>query len=308
MTHSGLEPPLIQKNNNLALRNLTYRFQTGLVIGLLWVLHRLDYPTRLRFGGWFFSRVVVRVTQYQRRILQNLALIFPNLTSTEAKKLSQHISQNIGITFTELFSPKDFVQKNTNYNLTGKGFEALKTAQTEGRPAIVVSGHFGNYDVVRTNLIREGLNVGGLYRRMENPYFHDLYIKSISAIGDGLFERGLPGLKGMLKFLRGGGVLAVLIDQRISGGETLNFMGHPAYTSLSIAELALKLKAVVVPAYAVRKPDLSYDIVIEDPIVPSTARQMTQELNDSLSKQIRTHPEQWFWIHRRWLHASPTKD
>jgi KDO2-lipid IV(A) lauroyltransferase len=308
MTHSGLGPPLIQKKDNLALRNLTYRFQTGLVIGLLWVLHRLDYPTRLRFGGWFFSRVVVRVTQYQRRILQNLALIFPDLTSTEAKKLSQHISQNIGITFTELFSPKDFVQKNTNYNLTGNGFEALKTAQTKGRPAIVVSGHFGNYDVVRTNLIREGLNVGGLYRRMENPYFHDLYIKSISAIGDGLFERGLPGLKGMLKFLRGGGVLAVLIDQRISGGETLNFMGHPAYTSLSIAELALKLEAVVVPAYAVRKPDLSYDIVIEDPIVPSTARQMTQDLNDSLSKQVRAHPEQWFWIHRRWLHASPTKE
>jgi KDO2-lipid IV(A) lauroyltransferase len=308
MTHSGLGPPLIQKKDNLALRNLTYRFQTGLVIGLLWVLHRLDYPTRLRFGGWFFSRVVVRVTQYQRRILQNLALIFPDLTSTEAKKLSQRISQNIGITFTELFSPKDFVQKNTNYNLTGNGFEALKTAQTKGRPAIVVSGHFGNYDVVRTNLIREGLNVGGLYRRMENPYFHDLYIKSISAIGDGLFERGLPGLKGMLKFLRGGGVLAVLIDQRISGGETLNFMGHPAYTSLSIAELALKLEAVVVPAYAVRKPDLSYDIVIEDPIVPSTARQMTQDLNDSLSKQVRAHPEQWFWIHRRWLHASPTKE
>jgi KDO2-lipid IV(A) lauroyltransferase len=308
MTHSGLGPPLIQKKDNLALRNLTYRFQTGLVIGLLWVLHRLDYPTRLRFGGWFFSRVVVRATQYQRRILQNLALIFPDLTSTEAKKLSQHISQNIGITFTELFSPKDFVQKNTNYTLTGKGFEALKTAQTKGRPAIVVSGHFGNYDVVRTNLIREGLNVGGLYRRMENPYFHDLYIKSISAIGDGLFERGLPGLKGMLKFLRGGGVLAVLIDQRISGGETLNFMGHPAYTSLSIAKLALKLEAVVVPAYAVRKPDLSYDIVIENPIVPSTARQMTQDLNDSLSKQVRAHPEQWFWIHRRWLHASPTKE
>jgi Kdo2-lipid IVA lauroyltransferase/acyltransferase len=278
------------------------------VIGLLWMLHRLDYPTRLRFGGWVFSQIVVRVTHYQTRILQNLALIFPDLTSTEAKKLAQRISQNIGITFTELFSPEDFVRENTKYTLTGKGFEALKAAHSAGRPAIVVSGHFGNYDVVRTNLIREGLNVGGLYRRMANPYFHSLYIKSISIIGDGLFERGLPGLKGMLKFLKSGGVLAVLIDQRISGGETLNFMDHPAYTSLSIAELALKLDAVVVPAYAVRKPNLSYYILIEDPIVPSTARQMTQDLNDSLSKQVWAHPEQWFWIHRRWLYASPTKE
>ena len=299
---------MIRKKDNSESRNFTYRIQTGLVIGLLWMLHRLQYPRRLRFGGWIFSRIVVRVTHYQTRILDNLALIYPGLTTAEAKTLSQRISQNIGITFTELFSPNDFVSENAQCNLTGKGFEALKSAHVEGRPAIVVSGHFGNYDVVRTNLIREGLNVGGLYRRMENPYFHDLYIKSISTIGDCLFERGLPGLKGMLKFLRGGGVLAVLIDQRISAGETLNFMGHPAYTSLSIAELALKLEAVVVPAYAVRKPDLSYDIVIEDPIVPSTAREMTQGLNDSLSQQVQAHPEQWFWIHRRWLNASPTKN
>ena len=274
-----------------------------MVSGLLWGLHRVSYDRRLQLGGWVFSRVVAPLTGYHRRIQENLALIFPEMPAADAAQLSQDVSRNIGITFTELFSPDDFLTANTNYALHGAGFEALKHAHALGRPTIVVSGHFGNYDVVRANLLRHGLRVGGLYRRMDNPYFHDLYIKSISKIGDGLYERGRPGLKQMLKFLKGGGVLAVLIDQRFRSGAQLNFMGYPAYTSLSIAELALKLDALVVPAYAVRQPDLSYNIQFEGPILHSTPEQMTQELNDSLSQQVRNHPEQWFWIHRRWLYA-----
>ena len=128
-------------------------------------------------------------------------------------------------------------------------------------------------------------------------------MKSISKIGAGLFERGRPVLKQMLKFLKGGGVLAVLIDQRLRSGAQLDFMGYPAHTSLSIAELALKLDALVVPTYAVLQPDLSCNIQFENPILHSTPEQMTQELNDSLSQQVRDHPEQWFWFHRRCLHA-----
>jgi len=301
--HKKLGPQLYQPAEPSYLRICIHRFQTALVCGLLWGLHRLPYEKRLKFGGWVFGRVIAPMTSYHKRIVENLELIFPEMPTVDTKRLSQEVSRNIGITFTELFSPDDFLNANANYSLHGTGFEALKQAHAQGRPAIVVSGHFGNYDVVRANLIRHGLRVGGLYRRMDNPYFHDLYIKSISKIGNGLFERGRSGLKQMLKFLKGGGVLAVLIDQRLTTGAQLNFMGHSAYTSLSIAELALKLDALVVPAYAVRQPDLSYCIQIEDPILHSTPEQMTQDLNDSLSQQVSRHPEQWFWIHRRWLYA-----
>lgn len=80
----------------------------------------------------------------------------------------------------------------------------------------------------------------------------------------------------------------------------MSFMGKRAYTSLSIADLALKLDAVIVPAYAVRQPDLSYEVHIEEPIAHSTAFQMTQEINNSLDRRVRKNPEQWLWIHRRW--------
>ena len=214
--------------------------------------------------------------------------------------LTTSVGRNIGITLSELFSPDDFVKTVTNCVLKGDGLEALKYAHEQGRPAIVVSGHFGNYDVVRANLIAMNFRVGGLYRRINNPYFDAYYIKSISKIGTPLFQRGHRGLKAMLTFLRGGGILAVLIDQRFANGEPLSFMGKTAYTPVSIADLALKLDAIVVPAYAVRQPDLSYEVHIEGQIEHSTAIKMTQELNDSLERRVQRNPEQWLWIHRRW--------
>ena len=301
-----LERYLTRQPNLPISRIVAYRAQTAVVSGLLWLLHLLRYQTRLRFGGWVFSRCVAPLSGYRERILANLQLIFPKLSVAQAELLSLQISSNIGITLTELFSPDEFVAKNSRYILLGSGFEALQAAHTQNRPSIVVSGHFGNYDVVRSNLIQHGLDVGGLYRRMNNPYFHELYIRSISKIGDRLFERGRPGLKQMLIFLKAGGTLAVLIDQRMSAGTNLDFMGQPAYTALSIAELALKLDALVVPAYAVRQADLSYQIRFEDPILHSTPEQMTQALNDSLSQQVHAHPEQWFWIHRRWKQMDDT--
>ena len=112
----------------------------------------------------------------------------------------------------------------------------------------MVSGHFGNYDVMRANLLRHRLRVGGRYRRMDTLYFQGLYIKTISKIGDGLYERGRSSLKQMLTSLKSAGIFVVLIDQRFRSRTMLNFMDHPANTWLSIVKFVLKLDAVVVPA------------------------------------------------------------
>jgi KDO2-lipid IV(A) lauroyltransferase len=92
-----------------------------------------------------------------------------------------------------------------------------------------------------------------------------------------------------------------LIDQRMHQGAKLSFFGHEALTALSAAELALKYDALLLPVYAIRRPDgLDFDILVEAPIAPGTPEAMTQALNDSLEALVRRHPEQWFWIHRRW--------
>lgn len=281
-------------------QDVKYRLQATIIRGLLWLLRVIPFSPRRRFGGWFFGKIVAPLAGYNKRVVENLARVWPEVTPDKADQLAKDVCRNVGITLTELFSPNEFSRHVIGMPISGPGLDLLKQAQSEGRPTIVVSGHFGNYDAVRANLIHAGLSVGGLYRRMNNPYFHKDYIESISKIGTPLFERGRPGLKEMVTFLRSGGSLAVLIDQHAWNGAPVTFFGETAYTALSVAELALKFNAVMVPAYAIRQADLSYEIVLEEPIEHSDAVQMTQDLNDSLEKRVRVNPEQWFWIHRRW--------
>jgi KDO2-lipid IV(A) lauroyltransferase len=105
----------------------------------------------------------------------------------------------------------------------------------------------------------------------------------------------------MVRFLRGGGILGLLIDQRMQQGAKLSFFGHEALTALSAAELALKYDALLLPVYAIRQENgLDFDILVESPIPPGPPEAMTQALNDSLEALVRAHPGQWLWIHRRW--------
>jgi KDO2-lipid IV(A) lauroyltransferase len=164
-----------------------------------------------------------------------------------------------------------------------------------------VTGHFGNYDASRAALIARGYRVGALYMPMTNRHFNEHYVQATSGIGEPLFPRGKKGMADMIRHLRGGGMLGMLVDQHMLHGARLTFFGHPALTALSAADLALKYDALLIPTYAVRQPDgLSFQIIVEPPITPGTPEAMTQALNDSLEALVRKNLDQWFWIHRRW--------
>ena len=136
---------------------------------------------------------------------------------------------------------------------------------------------------------------------MNNPFFHDFYIKNISTIGTPLFERGRPGLGEMVRHLKTGGTLAALIDVRANYGIPLPFFGHAALTATSMAELALRYDAVLIPSYGTRLPDdAGFTTELEAPIAHTDPPTMTKALNASLEARVLKSPEQWFWIHDRW--------
>ena len=146
-----------------------------------------------------------------------------------------------------------------------------------------------------------GYAMGGLYRLMNNPYSNAHYIASVEGVGGAAFPRDRRGLAGFVKTLREGGQGAILIDQFIAQGALLDFLGQPAPTALSAAEMALKYDTLLVPIYAERLENgLDFDIQIEAPITHSDPVTMTQALNDSLAARVRAKPAQWLWIHRRW--------
>jgi len=282
-------------------RGLKDRLQFALIKSVLWVLHRLPYDKRVPFAGWMLSRVVAPLLGWRKRIAANVRLVAPETSETEIRRIERAVPDNFGRTMAELFSPDEFVDIARATALEGPGVAALEQARAEGRSSILVSGHFGNYDVVRAGVIAHGFSVGGIYRPMNIPQFNDIYVDTISKVGKPLFSRGRRGMAEMMRFLKTGGTLAVLIDQRLNNGVQLQFFGHSAFTALSFAELALKYDAMVVPCYGIRQPDgLSFRAVFEAPIPHTTPKEMTQALNDSLETQVRQHMGQWFWIHNRW--------
>lgn len=280
------------------------RLQSALLRGLIGGLMRLPYRWRVPLCGWVMARIIAPLAGYDRRVRDNLALVMPDLPPAEVRRLMRKVPDNTGRTLIELFSGAEFAARVAAGQITGAGLAALDQAHAQGRPVILVTGHFGNYDASRAALIARGFRVGGLYQPMQDAAFNARYVRAISAIGTPLFPRGRAGLVEMVRFLKSGGMLGMVIDQAMAHGEPLQFFGLTAQTALSAAELALKYNALLVPTYGIRRPDgLTFDVVVEPPVPHGPPAAMTQALNDSLETLVRGHMDQWFWIHRRWKSA-----
>ena len=276
---------------------------------LLGILSILPYRTKISLGGLIYQKIISPLSGNRKRIIDNLRLIFPDLEKRKRDELCSQVPNNIGRTLFELLSPNAFSNIAKSAKVSGPGFKILKDAQEQKKPVILVSGHFGNYDVVRVVLNTNQISVGALYKPMSNPYFNTFYERCIKQIAEPLFPRGRAGMGNMMRYLEDGNVVALLIDQYMSHGEPLKFLGHTAYTATSAAKLALKHDALLITFYVVRNDDgINFDLVFESPVKPSTPNEMTQVLNDRLEKQIRKNMGQWLWTHKRWKSPSPIRN
>lgn len=288
--------------SNLSFARRAGYFAANAVLrGLIGLVRLVPYHLRVLAMGWLVAHVLAPLAGYRRRIRDNLALACPDLDPAEVKRLCVTVPENAGRNLIELYSRTGFIERAKSANISGPGLAALEQARADGRPVILMTGHFGNYDAARARLFEMGFGPGALYRRMANPYFNEHYVRRISAIGTPVFEQGPTGMRQMVRHLKSGGIIAIVGDLHVHGGRELMFFGQPAVTSVVPAELALKFNAVLIPIYSVRRPDgLNFDIELHDPIPHSDAETMTQAVNDDLEALVRRHMDQWFWIHRRW--------
>lgn len=267
---------------------------------ILWVALALPWRARLAVAGFVVAHVVAPLGGWRRRVRENLALIFPDMPRSEVRRMERAVPANIGRTLIEIYSGAEFVARVAPLPLTGPGAEALMQAHAAGRPILWVTGHIGNYDALRGALTARGFQVGALYKPMRNRFFNRHYVAAMHQIGQPLFPRGKAGLAGMVRHLKAGNMLLIVHDQAMSHGVMMDFMGQPALTALSPGELALRHDALLIPGYGLRRGDGGYELWIDAPIAHSTPEVMVQQLNDSLGAQVRAHPDQWLWTHRRW--------
>ena len=282
--------------------NLREYIQSLALRGLLGSMKALPFSLRLKTIGFITSRVIAPLAGYDKRIKENLALVMPNLPNRMVRALMREVPASAGRTLAEVYSGLEFKQLAVKARITGGGLEDLETAMELGQGIILVSGHFGNYEVPRAVLSERGYNVGALYKPFKNPFFDAYYRKKIGEIAKPIIpSNNRTSLGKMVRLLKSGGMIGMLVDVHKGGTANLQFFGKTASTATSAANLAIKYNLALVPVYGIRLDDHgTYELVIEPPIIHSTPIAMTQEINNSLERQARAHMGQYFWVHRRW--------
>lgn len=284
------KPPLAHRATDAAAR------------GLIGLARILPYRTRVPVMGWITSRLLAPLTGWNRRVRENLALVMPDLDHAEARRIRLAATGNAGRQIIETYSGPEMVAELGTVPMTGPGAAVLLDALAARRPVIVVSGHMGNYVAIALALRARGFGLGVLYRPMSNPLFNAHYVDALTDFAEPPIPTDRRGITQLVRLLRDGRAVGILMDVRNLGGSPLSFMGQTAMTSTAAADWALKYDALLVPAYGIRQPDgIGFEVHVDTPVAHTgDAAEMTQMLNDSLERQVRAHPEQWFWMHRRW--------
>ncbi|MBO9396867.1 MULTISPECIES: lysophospholipid acyltransferase family protein [unclassified Shimia] len=247
--------------------------------------------------GWVMRWIPIARRRFDREVLR----IYPDMPRAERLALSRKMGQNMGRTLFEVFHNTEFQAGQEHFHISGPGLEILEKARAEGKGAILVSGHFGQWEAVRAVLKHRGMETAGVYRRQSNRHYQRLLSRGIEQGGRPALTTGPNGTKAMVRHLRAGGFVAILLDEKTVDGEMMPFLGFDALTSLAAARLALKYDVPFMPVFGTRRDNSSdIDVEFEAPIEPSDPRTMTQAFNDNLSARILEKPDQWYWLLRRW--------
>ena len=267
---------------------------------LIIILKILPFEKRVSWGGQVCRLILPLVKQFYERVDGNLRLIYPSLSNQERKEFIKENSKMIGKSFIELMFNKDFQKRANKIEYNKEALKPLIEAKKINRPIIIISGHIGSWEAVRAVLKKYGLKSGALYQRNRNIFYERLHLSAIKEGGEPIFEVGRSGTRKMISLIKSGGVVALMIDQAVKGGEYFDFLGAPAKTSTSIAEISLKYNALLIPAYGIRTDIGGINVTFDKPIELKSVKYITKTMNLSLEKRVKTNPTQWYWPHKRW--------
>jgi KDO2-lipid IV(A) lauroyltransferase len=193
-----------------------------------------------------------------------------------------------------------------------ENIESPIRAHEQGKGILLLTAHFGNWEVATVSGIGQYPQFKGLLHFVRRPlkprWVNDFITKRFRRAGFGTVGHS-GSLDQILSLLESGNLVVFVFDQHAGGrdGVVVDFCGHPAATFKSLAILALNTGAPVVPTSTWREPDGSHVLRFEDPLpllqhekVSEEIRLNTRSYNEAIEKMLMRHPEQWIWMHRRW--------
>ncbi len=244
---------------------------------------------------------------------ENLQFAYPALSSSERQRLGWRMWEHMALFIAEIaHSPRKIHETNWRDYVKLRNCDRLVRAALDDRPSMVVSAHFGNFELGGVLLGVLGFPTHTVARTLENPYL-DRFLNRFRGVTGQKIVPKQGGYDQILRVLGSGGMMTFLADQYAgTKGCWVTFFGRPASAHKAIALLSLENEASMMIGSTRRlERPLHFEMVthaIADPRTSADAgnvKQYTQWFTNELEQAIREAPEQYWWLHRRWKDRRP---
>lgn len=255
-------------------------------------------------------RVIAPHLRRQARVMEHLTAAYPELSEAERREISLAMWENLGRVMAETVCLDRLTADPARFDISYDKVSHIDLS----RGVVLVSLHFGNWEISVLPAKAFGLAPIGVYQAVHNPLI-DNYLKRLRApFYKDLLPKGPDTARRLIGAVKRGGSIAVLGDLRETRGILVPFFGRPAFANPMPAMVARMNDRPLVIDRAIRLPGNRFRFDIEEIHVPHTedrhqdVRIATAAIHARFEDWIREHPEQWMWAHRKWAAAPSDMD
>ena len=282
------------------IKKISYFFQAVIIYLFFFVGKLIGLNLSKKIFAFLFKRLGP-LFKSKSIIEKNLTNFNSNLTNEQRENIISSMWENYGITFIEYIFLKLFKEKNDLVEVTRSD---ILNKIPSNKPVVFVSGHFSNFELMSMEITKRKVKLATIYRPLNNFFLNPLmeYIRK-KYVCKNQIKKGIGGVKESIQYIKAGYSIALMIDQRVSEGERLNFFNQPALTTTLPAQLALKFELPIIPVFIERRKNGTYKIEFYNEITSKNFKnkiELTQKLNSILEEMIKKNPNEWIWTHNRW--------
>lgn len=251
-------------------------------------------------------RLAGPLTGAHRTAERNIRLAFPDMPADQRRRLLAAQWGNVGRLFAEFPLTDRLTPASGRVEIVGG--ERLAEIARERRPAVLISGHFSNWEIMAAVIVHLGVDCQITYRAANNPHIDRRIIEARRRYGVKLLApKGGDGSREILDAMNHGQSVAFLNDQKFNGGAAALLFGVMAHTAPGPTRMAIRFDAPMIPMSVQRMRGARFRVVIHDPIsVPRTGDRAAdiqagvEAVNAFMEARVRERPTEWFWVHKRW--------
>lgn len=289
--------------------NLQNKTELIAVKSLLGGIGLMPLAKSMKFGKSIGRFFVKRFPKLLRTAKRNLEIAYPEMAPEERDRIALGTFESLGRHLGFVSHFKKFKHEDVRDLVELVGRDNFDNAISTGRGVVFFTGHFGSWEVFNLIPPAFGFDINILVRRLDNPLVEAFVDQMRTRFGSVTLDK-TRAARQMFRLLDDGKLLGILADLNVQEkeGTFVDFFGVPASTTTSIAKLAIKTNAIVMPAFAVWEEEKQKYVVYLDPPLdyaegdnsPEAVRDLTQRITNVVESYVRKYPEQWLWVHKRW--------